>query len=64
MSGGDLINFGSISNHCAHKTRNKATDVRELASTAIVRTAAIGRLAKTATDATGPSDVIATSGTI
>ena len=53
-----------MSNDCAQRTRNSATDVRELLSTAIDRTAVIGRLAKTATEATRPIDAIATLGTM
>ena len=54
---------GSMPKWRAHNTVNRATDVRELASRATVRTRSIGTRLKTATDATGPSDPMATPGT-
>ena len=57
--------LGRLADHIrAHNTRVSATDVRELVSIAIERTSAIGLLVKMATDATGPADAIARSGTI
>ena len=47
----------------AHSTAKSATDVRELVSSATVRTRSIGTLVKTATDATGPSEPMAMPGT-
>ena len=55
---------GSILNSRAHSTRTSATDVRELVSITIDRTSGIGRVVKSATDATGPRDAMARSGTI
>ena len=55
---------GWIPNSRAHSTRTSATEVRELVSIAIERTSDIGRPAYNATDATGPSDAMARSGTI
>jgi hypothetical protein len=45
-------------------TRVSATDVRELRSSAIDWTRAIGTFVKMATDSTGPSEATAQSGTI
>ena len=56
-------NVGSMSNHFAQRIRNKATAVRELESIAIDRIAVVGLLVKMATDATGPFEVTAMSGT-
>ena len=58
-----MTNFGSISNHSAQRTRSRATAVRELESMAMERMAAVGRVVKSATDATGPVDATAMSGT-
>ncbi len=62
-SGGITRTSGSMPKWRAHSTLNRATDVRELASRATVRTRSIGTWLKTATDATGPSDPMATPGT-
>ena len=51
-------------NFLAHSTRTSATDVRELVSMAIDRTSSIGLDVKSSTDATGPREAIARSGTI
>jgi hypothetical protein len=45
-------------------TRVSATEVRELVSSAMVRTRSMGTDVKSATDRTGPSDAMAQSGTI
>ena len=50
--------------YLAANTRVSATDVRELVSSAIDRTLSIGIEVKIATEATGPSDATAQSGTI
>ena len=55
---------GLILNSRAHRTRTSATDVRELTSMAIDRTSPIGRDVNRSTDATGPREAIARSGTI
>ena len=62
-SGRIFTNVGSISNHCAHRMRNRATAVRELESTAMDRMAVAGRWLSSATDATGPFDATAMPGT-
>ena len=51
-------------NSRAHNTRTSATEVRELVSSAIDRTSLIGFDAISNTDATGPRDAIARSGTM
>ena len=48
----------------AHRMRVSATDVRELMSSASVAIRSTGTRLKTATDATGPSDPMATPGTM
>ena len=48
----------------AHSTRVSATEVRELRSSASVRTCAIGLRVNTATVATAPSEAIDMSGTM
>ena len=50
--------------YLAVRIRVSATDVRELVSSASDRTRPIGTFVKMATDATGPSDATAQSGTI
>ena len=57
-------NTGAIPKCRAHSTRVNATDVRELVSSAMVRTCSIGTDVKSATDATGPSDATAQPGTM
>ena len=52
------------SGQCLAQFLVRATDVRELVSSARVRTSPIGRVVNTATDATGPLDAIATFGTM
>ena len=63
-SGSAGVNVGAMCQRFAHSTRVSATDVRELKSSASVRTWSIGLRVKTATVATSPSDAIETSGTI
>ena len=53
-----------MSKYFAVITRVSATDVRELVSSASVRTRSIGTFVKIATEATGPSETTAQSGTI
>ena len=57
------MNSGSIANRSRHRTRSRAFDVRELVSAAIVRMSWTSLAVNIATDATGPSDTIARSGT-
>jgi hypothetical protein len=63
-SGPSGTSTGLIPNLLAHNTRTRATDVRELVSMAIDRTSPIALDVKSSTDATGPRDAIARSGTI
>ena len=55
---------GAMSKYFAVITRVSATDVRELVSSASVPTRSIGTFVKIATEATGPSETTAQSGTI
>ena len=64
MSGAISVNSGEMSNQRGHNTFNNATEVREPLSSAIERTFEIGFRLNKATDATGPSDAMATPGTI
>ncbi len=51
-------NSGAMPNLSRHKTRKRPVDVRELVSTAIVRSSSSGLALKRATDATGPSEMM------
>src|SRR5205823_6231796 len=59
-SGSCGTKLGAISNFRAHRMRVSTTDVRELVSSASDRTSRIGTRLNSATDATAPSDAIAT----
>ncbi len=63
-SGPWSTNRGAMPKYFAVITRVSATEVRELVSSASDATRSIGRAVKIATDATGPSDATAQSGTI
>src|ERR671918_505383 len=51
---------GAILNTRAHRTRSSATELRELVSIAIDRTSSIGLVLYKVTEATAPSDAMAT----
>ena len=63
-SGSADMKTGAMPQSFAQRIRVRATDVRELMSSASVRTRSIGTVVKIATESTGPSDPMAISGTI
>ncbi len=63
MSGAAGTNTGRIRQRRAQSSRTRPAEVRELTSSAIVRTRSIGWRVNSATESTASRDAIDTSGT-